>query len=186
MNELAVAYHEAGHYVAANRLGLPIAGRTVLTIIPGEDYLGLFVHRSILSNLDEDTSDRSRLKMERTVQVMLAGIEAQRHFDPASVRYGETYGDWDGGSDYHEAIGLLYKFTSGTNETEAYLELLRIRAENLVRGYMNWRYIQAVAVALCRERTLSASGAKRIMQDTTLATIATRRTDSTRASDLIY
>ena len=94
-----VAYHEAGHCVAAYRLRIPFSGRNAVTIVPSEDYCGLFVHKNILrgTNLEWDNSDRSRLKMERIVQVCLGGIEAQRRYDASSIRYGEEYGDWDGG-----------------------------------------------------------------------------------------
>src|ERR1035437_176236 len=79
-----VAFHESGHLVTAYRCGISFAGRKAITIVPSEDYAGVFTHRNILRREAEklDDSDRSRLKMERLVEVCLGGIEAQRRYDP--------------------------------------------------------------------------------------------------------
>lgn len=171
---IVVAFHEAGHLMAAYRLRIPFTGRKAITIVPSEDYEGVFIHRNILRGaaLESDNSDRSRLKMERLVQVCLGGIEAQRRYDPASVRYGENFGDWDGGDDYHQAINLIDYFTSGPRESEAYLELLRIRTENLVIAGCNWECIEAVAKGLLQQKTLSAKEAVNIIQATVAAPVA--------------
>jgi hypothetical protein len=165
-DSLAVAYHEAGHCVAAYKNRIPFTGRVVLSIIPTDEYRGLFVHRCILPNLDIDNSDRSRLKMERYVKALLAGIEAERFYDESSIQIGEGFGNWDGGADYHEAVETIDKFTSGPRETELYLELLRHQTENLVRSELNWICIQALADRLAESKTLSAVESKRIIQST--------------------
>ena len=132
--ERVVAHHEAGHCVAAYRLRIRFMGRKALTIIPTETYSGGFAHHCILkSDIQWDTSDRNRLKMERSVQVLLAGVEAQRRYDETSINYGDGFGNWDGGSDYHEAVDQLSYFASGNKEIELYIELLRLRAQNLVQ-----------------------------------------------------
>lgn len=162
--EAVVAYHEAGHAVAAHRLMIPFYGRTPISIIPSEEYTGVVFHRNILpQSIEWDASDRSRLKMERVVQVCLAGIEAQYQFDPASIRRGELPGDWDGGDDYHQAIGVIDYFTGGNEETSAYLELLRLRAQGLVRNNLNWHCITAVAEALQNKKKLSAKQLREVI-----------------------
>ena len=166
--ERIVAHHEAGHLFAAYRLRIPFSGRNVITIIPSEDYSGVFKHKNILRGVDLewDGSNRSRMKMERVVQVCLAGIEAQRQYDPSSIRYGESPRDWDGGDDYHRALDLIDHFVSGPRETEAYLVLLRIRAESLVQTPINWECIQRVAEFLAKEKMLSGKRAIEIIQTT--------------------
>ena len=162
-----VAYHEAGHCVAAYRLRIPFTGRKALTIIPTEAYSGCFVHHNILKNLDWDNSDRSRLKMERNVQALLAGIEAQRRYDETSITYGEGFGNWDGGPDYHEAVNLVSCLASADpKETELYMELLRLRTQNLIQQDHNWKCIGAIADALMQKKVLSAQRAIAIIQGT--------------------
>lgn len=168
-----VAYHEAGHCVAAFRLRIPFNGRKALTILPTDEFNGLFVHKNILRGLDLewDSSDRSRLKMEKVVQACLAGIEAQRRFDPTSIRCGEEFGDWDGGDDYRQAVDLIDHFTGGPKETDAYLELLRIRTESMIGADFVWRCVEALAQALLNRKSLSGKEAMAILQSTLLEMI---------------
>src|ERR1035441_921425 len=150
---IALAFHEAGHLVAAYRLGIPFTGREAVAILPSKGDAGVSIQRNIVcgANLEPDVSDQSRLKMERLVQVCLGGIEAQRRQDPSSVRYGEEdFGDGDGGLDYGEAVELIGFFASGPKEPKAYLKLLRIRTEYLIAG-RNWDCVEAVAEALDRK-----------------------------------
>lgn len=166
-DERAVAYHEAGHCVAAYRLRIRFTGRKALTIIPTEAYSGCFVHHNILKNLDWDNSDRNRLKMERSVQALLAGIEAQRKYDETSITCGEGFGNWDGGPDYHEAMNLVSCFASADpKETELYMELLRLRTRNLIQQDHNWKCICALSDALMKRKVLSAKDAIAIIQGT--------------------
>ena len=166
-DERAVAYHEAGHCVAAYRLRIPFTGRKALTIIPTDEYSGRLVHHNILKNLEWDNYDRNRLKMERNVQALLAGIEAQRRYDETSITYGEGFGNWDGGPDYHEAINLVSCFASADpKETELCMELLRLRTRNLIQQDHNWKCICAIADALIQKKVLSAREAIAIIQET--------------------
>lgn len=166
-DERAVAYHEAGHCVAAYRLRIRFTGRKALTIIPTEAYSGCFVHHCILKNdVEWNASDHNRLKMERSVQALLAGIEAQRKYDETSITYGEGFGNWDGGPDYHESVNRVSYFTSGPKEIELYIELLRFRAQNLVQLDFNWKCICAIAEALMQKKVLSAKEAIAIIQGT--------------------
>ena len=166
-DERVVAYHEAGHCVAAYRLRIPFTGRKALTIIPTQAYSGRFIHHCILKNdVEWNASDHNRLRMERGVQALLAGIEAQRRYDETSIRYGDGFGNWDGGPDYHEAVNQVSYFTSGSEERELYIELLRFRAQNLVQLDFNWKCICAIADALMQKKVLSAKEAIAIIQGT--------------------
>jgi hypothetical protein len=104
--------------------------------------------------------------MERSVQALLAGIEAQRKYDETSITYGEGFGNWDGGPDYHESVNRVSYFTSGPKEIELYIELLRFRAQNLVQLDFNWKCICAIAEALMQKKVLSAKEAIAIIQGT--------------------
>jgi hypothetical protein len=165
--ERVVAHHEAGHCVAAYRLRIRFTGRKARTIIPTETYSGGFAHHCILkSDIQWDRSDRNRMKMERSVQSLLAGIEAQRRYDETSISCGDGFGNWDGGSDYHEAVDQLSYFASGNKEIELYIELLPIRAQDLIQNDLNWKCICAIADALILKKVLSAKEAVAIIQGT--------------------
>jgi hypothetical protein len=127
------------------------------------------VCKCILEDLDLNTSDHSRLKMERTVKALLAGIEAQHRYDKNSIRYGEGFGNLDGGADYAQVIDMIDKFTSGPKETELYIELLRLRAQNFIGLDFNWKCIGAIADALMQKKVLSAKEAIAIIQGTIMS-----------------
>jgi hypothetical protein len=166
-DERAVAYHEAGHCVAAYRLRIRFTGRKALTIIPTETYSGRFIHHCILKNdVEWNASDHNRLRMERSVQALLAGVEAQRRYDETTISHEDGFGNWDGGPDYHEAVNQVSYFTSGSKERELYIELLRFRAQNLVQLDFNWKCICAIADALMQKKVLSAKEAIAIIQGT--------------------
>jgi hypothetical protein len=162
--ELATAYHEAGHVVAAFFKAIPFSGKVAVSILPEEGSSGRFFHNWILANPEENDSDRERLKMERHVIVGLAGIEAQLRFDPESIRVDGLM-DWDGSNDYHSAIELIDYFSGGNEETEAYLNLLRIRAKGLVGADSRWKRIKALAAELMKKKVLSAREARKIIRE---------------------
>jgi hypothetical protein len=162
-NRLRVAaHHESGHVFMAWRNRLPFRGRKAVTIIPTPDYDGYFDSNAILRG---DT-ERDRLKMEKMVLGLLAGVAAQRYYDPSSVCYGESAGDWDGGDDYHQAVDLVSHFTGGTEQTEKYLAWLQVRAQDLVQNADNWACIKSLANALLEEKTLSAKRVVEVIQTT--------------------
>jgi hypothetical protein len=173
MGREMIAHHEAGHCVACYKLRIPFRGRPSVSIIASEDYEGYVARKNILKgrNLECDTSGWTRLKMERVVEVHLSGIEAQRLYDPSSVDYGKEYGDWDGWYDYHQAVELIGYFTSGSREAEAYLELLRIRAELLVSNDCNRKCIEAIAAALLERNSLSGREAVKIIEATITSSV---------------
>jgi hypothetical protein len=112
----ATAYHEAGHMVAAWRLGMKIRSAT---IVPDESYSGKVEHDNPLrgNNLEFDNSDRARIRGENAVLICLAGPIAQRQFRPSSLR------GYHGGFDHEKAVNLALTFNSGDElEATAYLK----------------------------------------------------------------
>ena len=152
--------------MASYRLRIPFTGRKALTIIPAETYSKRFVCNRTLADLDLDTSDHSRLKMERTAKMLLSGIEAQRRYDETSIRCGEGFGNWDGGTGYGKVVDMVDKFTSGPKERKLYIELLHFRVQNLVQLGFNWKCTSAIADDFMQKKVLSAKEAIAIIQGT--------------------
>lgn len=122
----ATAYHEAGHAMAAWYLKIPFGkGKHAISIVPDGSTQGHFLSKHILRGrrIDVGTTGADQLKMERLVVVLLAGMVAQRRHRPSSIR------TWHGSSDFHSAVDLIGYFAGNDREIEAYLKLLRIRAE---------------------------------------------------------
>src|SRR5437867_3805113 len=73
----ATAYHEAGHAVAAYFLGVRLKS---VTIEPGDDSAVRTHHQDLIDKRIEyeEITDRTRLNIERTVMICLAGQEAQK------------------------------------------------------------------------------------------------------------
>jgi hypothetical protein len=143
----ATAYHEAGHAVAAWRLG---AGPRSVTIIPRSDSQGELSFESPVSNIhfDLNGSDRTRNRGERAIIICLAGPIAQRRFAPRSWR------QWHGVSDYHAALDIALRLNESSRAAKAHLKWLEIRTENLVES--SWSFVERVATALSVRGTLSS------------------------------
>ena len=159
----ATAYHEAGHAMAAWCLEIPFGkGKHALSIVPEGTTQGHFIPKYILRRRSPDvkTTGADRLKIERIVVVLLAGMVAQRRHRPASVR------SWHGSSDFQSAVNLLSPFTGNNREIEAYLRLLRIRAELTLERPGSWECVDALAAALLSRKFLSATEAVEIIQAT--------------------
>jgi hypothetical protein len=99
--------------------------------------------------------------MERSVAVALAGLEAQRRFNPRSVRRHHGAHDWE------RATDLVSHFVSSTEETEAYLRLLQLRVRTQLKVPAIWRTVEVVARALLSEPTLSGRRLKELIQGVT-------------------
>ena len=79
----------------------------------------------------------------------LAGLEAQRRFSPKSR------GTVGARSDYDQAVRVMDHFVGSNEELEAYIELLKIRARQLVRHPALSKCIEALAAKLAASGSLS-------------------------------
>jgi hypothetical protein len=157
----AVAYHEAGHVVAAlaYRRGIRRQGAT---IVP--DAEGAVGSVSMLKHIPGDPSvdahtGKMRLRIEEVVLVSLAGGAAQRKHRPSSVR------SYRARSDYDSAADLLIRIVGDVRELEAYFRWLMVRAENFVANPIHWLQIEAVAKALMERKTIGAKELREICFD---------------------
>jgi hypothetical protein len=149
--------------MAAWHLEIPFGnGKHALSIVPEGTAQGHFLSKYILRgcSFDVRTTGADRLKMERVVVVLLAGMVAQRRYRPSSVR------GWHGSSDFHSAVDLISYFAKSDKETEAYFALLRIRAELEIERPSAWECVEAIATALLDRKTLSANEVVEIIKIT--------------------
>jgi hypothetical protein len=89
--------------------------RSGLSIVPDDSTAGRCHTRLTLGQRpDVNTSDRVRLRAERQAVVLLAGMEAQRKYNPRTVR------NYHGRPDYRDALDLIEYFVQSNEELEAY------------------------------------------------------------------
>jgi hypothetical protein len=158
--QVATAYHEAGHAVAAWRLGIALR-RNGVTIVPDKEResSGSTSLVQTVRRADIDSSGRNSIRAERAVQVMLAGQIAQRRYNPRSIRH------YHAESDRKSAIDLLFYFTADTKELEAWLKLLHIRTENMLSNPDVWNAVKRLAAALVQMRTIRRKEAIEIIRE---------------------
>jgi hypothetical protein len=148
--EEAAAFHEAGHAFLAWDLNI-LFSRKGLAILPqGEGHCSLRRQRALEEvHQAMDVSGKGRLRMERAVQVCLAGIEAQQRYRPSSIE------DWHGTEDYHQAVSLIGRFSPHPRELAPYIELLRIRVQIRLEAQYGWKCVETLAAALFEKKALS-------------------------------
>ena len=123
------AHHEAGHAVAALLFRLPVK---LVSIVPEEAFAG-FVRfgdtrgRNAAAGLLNGASFDGLARVLKELIVLLAGMEAQRHYCPQSCRKFHV------SSDHAQALDYSLSFCGGNKqEAEFFLRWLCKRAENLV------------------------------------------------------
>ena len=152
LKEQVTAYHEAGHFVVALFLHVPIK---YVTVNPDSDSNGhcrtgfRFREQQIY-----DLSDTTIIKFEKDVMVNLAGYEAARKFRPSSVRRHHA------ASDRNNVIELISR-AGAPNETSLWIKLLTIRTRNLLE--IRWNEVEKIAAALLERKWLSLEDGQRII-----------------------
>jgi hypothetical protein len=153
--QIATAFHEASHAVAAISLGIRLRKRGI-SIERDEDSRGrAYVHKALRTNSELKATDAQRVKAEKDVIVYFAGYEGQRIFCPRS-RGGY-------GRDHQDAATLMCHFAGSEREVDAYMKLLQIRTEQLLSMEHIQTKIKAVAEALVEHKKLSAAEVEAIV-----------------------
>ena len=152
----ATAYHEAGHAVACFMYDIKLHS---ISIRPDEDSHGRVNHNNPLFRISDNAGDLSasqRQRIERCVVIALAGNVAQRRFNPRSVRSHHAQ------NDFNKAADVLSHLSGSDKELQAYMNLLLIRAENLLMRM--WPSVTALASSLLKESALSGEQATAIIR----------------------
>ena len=127
---LSIAFHEAGHAVAAFALGVPVR---LASIVPDEDGAPHVIWAKI-----QDFCWQNR------VIILLAGGIAQRHHNPESRR-----GDAD---DLQQAVDTIDRLAR-PNDHRKWFAALAQEAEDIITRW--WPAVEALAEALMQQRTMS-------------------------------
>jgi hypothetical protein len=156
-----VAYHEAGHAVAAWCLKIRVRRAT---IVPDEDLGGqVKIERDKPSTLKAiNQGDRwhpSRLRAERMVMVLQAGEVAQLHYDFHSVSHYHYL------MDLYDSISLLTRYAMHDlkPDTKLHYDLLYKWTESLIEQH--WYLVEAVANILLERRKLSGTELLKVISD---------------------
>ncbi len=153
--EIDVAYHEAGHAVAAFFLGLSL-GRHGVTIGASKetDNLGsAHVPPRLAEQPDCAISGRTKLRLEQLAVMLLAGDMAERKHNPHRRR-----GDH---RDRENATDLLGYISGLQAVLQARLNLAYAEAQELID--CRWEHVQAVAKALLEKKALTKSEVREII-----------------------
>ncbi len=166
-NLAATAYHEAGHAAAAWLLGIKLRK---VTITPEGDALGYVARcgiafpKRVREALESGGSEREKAWAqyiaERHAIYCIAGIEAQKRFNPHSVRH------YHAKADREAALEGLVRLAA-SNTILLYWRILKIRANNLLKNRGTWKAVKALADELMKRKTLSGDEAFEIMRNAT-------------------
>lgn len=152
-----IAYHEAGHAVAAYYLKRRFKS---VTIIPSEGYLGLLEsHKSQFKNFDPecDNSHRTVNRIGTEIMIDFAGGIAEKM---AATRY-----NWRGSSqDWNSAQKLAcYNVDSG-EQLNAYVNWLWTKSKGMMRHEWVWHAVKMLAKELITHKAISYPKARKIIE----------------------
>lgn len=152
----SIAYHEAGHAVAAHAHKV----RTkAVTIVPADGSLGRLENQPYFKdiNIEYDNSPRARRRVENMVIVCLAGPVAQRRFNPR--------GSWrvNAGGDWYQVENLLSHLVGSAEQVAEYWERMEIRTRDFVQDPDWWFLIERVAGRLLERQTLTGVEVRKLM-----------------------
>jgi ATP-dependent Zn protease len=134
-----LAYHEAGHTVAALLLGQTV---TRVSIVRDDASRGVRVPSF------NDAADETPVAVADKILILLAGNAAQHVRDPASPRRQDA-------KDWPQAEALAGSTSS--------LETAWARADDLLQMPGNWEHVEEIAQALLRERVLEGAEIAQLM-----------------------
>ncbi len=155
---VALAYHEAGHAVAAYRLKFPI---TEVTIVAQDDYLGAVTHKGLQQRIYNALAYGSirpqmRVKIEEQMIISIAGPVAEQKY---RGRYNHiaARSDWDGVTE------LALALWPQPDVASTYIRWMYLRAVHLIND--DWPAVEAVANALLAMNTLRRKDVVRVIKE---------------------
>jgi hypothetical protein len=164
----ATAYHEAGHavvrYWAGREAGTAHAFKSA-SIEEDADSLGRVIHNSPGAWFQPDiaTDSRTRKRLETEIMGSLAGFLAVERAGYPNASDGSE-------KDLSTAAMLAGYVCGSVEETEAYIEWLRLRTVALLGREFVWRGVVALATALESTGTIRWREAKSLIVEPFMTT----------------
>lgn len=153
-----LAYHEAGHAVAAYLMNLRFKTVSIISKETGFERCH-FTKWPKNYYQERNRSPKSRNLIEKEVTTVVAGHLSERMLAGETEPIGEHH-------DVTMAQKLLDSLCGSTEETDAYLRWQWVRTKNMLRLPLNWMMVEALATALIERRELSEESARSIFQET--------------------
>jgi len=150
--ERDVAYHEAGHAVAAIAVGMSFKS---VSIIPSESSWGRLLLRK-MSDFHPDV-ERDRRTVNLAKKYMFAALGG-----PVSEKKRGRGGGL-GEGDVQEVFNMAARLCGSFEETEAYVNFTWCQVEQSVK--LNWKAIRIVVRQLIKCKTLKCQEVKALIQD---------------------
>lgn len=147
--QIATAYHEAGHAVAAHLVGIRVLSAG---IEPAEGFLGLVAHEGVGAELLAVAQGSApltlalRARLEAHVLMLLAGSIAEHRQRGRRDHIGSS-------QDHARALDWLERVSGTPAEAEAYAAWLGHRAEGLLT--LGWAEVERLAAALLEQGSLA-------------------------------
>ncbi len=162
-----IAFHEAGHVVAAVRLGIPLKERAAELLT--ETQSG-FTH-VIGDTINFDGSREARGRIEDAIVFLLAGWAAIKVLKQDYERgMGMSDSDRkraknlietitpsanDGDLPWHDYGWASHSAVGYVTEYSAYLRMLEYRSEHLIAAEENWRLVERIAAVLLSRKYIT-------------------------------
>ena len=147
-DELATAFHEAGHAVVALALGRPVQR---VSILPNQSRLG---H----CELKKGTFRPSEDVVEREMLILLGGPAAE-------ARHTGQY-DWAAAAqDLRDVRALSKTRAGGERQVERLERRMLDKAEHILDKPGVWRAAERIADELIRQTTISGRAARHLFED---------------------
>ncbi|MBY0231107.1 MAG: hypothetical protein K2W96_17620 [Gemmataceae bacterium] len=146
--QVATAYHEAGHAVAALALDRPVAK---VSILPRRDFLGICAFGKAVFRPSEDW-------LEREVLIALAGMAAE-------ARHTGGYDREAAGRDLLHAGRLAKQRAGNDRRAERLQERMLAKVENLLEEEGNWSAVERIAQELIRQQEISGRQARHLYEE---------------------
>lgn len=156
--QMATAYHEAGHAVAAFYLHMPVYTATIKFDKESGSRGHVLHHNPLKRASHEDIYEltpKARDRIERLIMVALAGGVAQRRYNPHSYRHVHTSADHD------NAVDLANRIAGDGKGATLLLRYLAHRTKGLVGA--RWPEIKCVAEELLANTTLRAGDVRTVI-----------------------
>lgn len=138
-----MAYHEAGHAVAAVRYGVRLKD---ISIIPDTATQGRLQFEESL-RIDFDNTPRETAQTERFMVILLAGMTAQSKYSSAPRSFRNSV------SDLQLAAGIMSRLNRSSDRGTEFFTEMQKRASEFVGK--NWMIIDRLAKLLIERRELT-------------------------------